>query len=168
MAGALTGARERAPAVGADRALLLGEWRLARARAGRVRRGGQPRRDPPARRLPSRESPLERARAGVRRSRRLRDGAAGTGPVDDAVGPAGGAAAAVDRDTGGLSAVRRFRSSRARPHRAAAVAAYASPCGLGRASLERPGLSARIPMDRRAALLGGVCAGPARADRGDR
>ena len=41
-------------------------------------------RDPPARGLPPRQPAVERAGPGVRRSRRLRDGPARPGPVDDA------------------------------------------------------------------------------------
>src|SRR4029077_1053125 len=45
-----------------------------------------------------------------------------------------------------------------------ASAAHAAPCRLGDAPLERSGLSTRLPVGGRAALLGGIPAGSGRAD----
>ena len=66
------------------------------------------------------------------------------------------------------SSSRDFDFRELQPHRAAAGAAHAAPRRLGGPPLARPGLSPGLSLVRRGALLGGVPAGPPRADRADR
>ena len=69
---------------GAERALRDYQWNAPRANRARLP-GGGPRRQPaPARRLPPGKPSLERARTDIRRSGRLRHGAARPGPLDAA------------------------------------------------------------------------------------
>src|SRR5690606_5372620 len=103
-----------------------------------------------------------------RGSRRLHHGSCDTGPVDAAVGFAGGDDRAAQPSARGLFAVRGFRFARAHAAREPAHAAHDPLFGLARAPLERSGVSGRIPVVHRAALLGEPGVVVARATRSDR